>query len=165
MVEIAKLLKDCGISYTEDQLKILSSKLQEQNTPDLQKRKPTNLECNFCDYKTAGLAVLEWHIIQVHGGKRSTTNHPKKITNLKSGIYKKKPCKCHLCGNNFSSKFCLKQHMENIHEKKKFSCDICNSIFCQKGTLSRHIAKVHEGKKFKLRICQICGYSHEHTVW
>ena len=163
MVEIAKLLKDCGISYTDDQLKILSSKLQEQNTSDLQKKKPF-LECNFCDYKTAGLAVLEWHIVQVHEGKRSPTNHRKQRSNLQqtSVHEKKKPYKCHLCGNSF---LFLKQHMQNFHENKKFACIICSAVFRQKGNLSQHIAKVHQGKKYRLRICQICGYSHDHKVW
>ncbi|XP_033838671.1 zinc finger protein 429-like isoform X2 [Periophthalmus magnuspinnatus] len=59
---------------------------------------------------------------------------------------------CTYCGKKFSSKFCLRVHM-NRHTGG-FPCPICPKVFYQKTCLKRHVNK-HNG--LEPYLCDVCG--------
>jgi uncharacterized Zn-finger protein len=54
------------------------------------------------------------------------------------------PAKCQICNKILSSRYHLKEHIENVHEKiKNFSCTQCPKTFYRKYHLASHIAYRH----------------------
>jgi len=46
---------------------------------------------------------------------------------------------CQVCGTNFSRKYNLLRHTQDVHEKqKKFECEVCERGFTRRGNLIEH---------------------------
>nr|CAI5842698.1 unnamed protein product [Callosobruchus analis] len=61
---------------------------------------------------------------------------------------------CELCGNKYSSKKNLVDHMDTHEEEAKYVCPYCNKGFKQRTTFHKH-KKIHTHPKQK--VCEICG--------
>ena len=65
---------------------------------------------------------------------------------------------CPICEKKVVSH--LRRHIQLVHEEKKpFKCHICQNTFTSSQSLKGHISSIHEGikRKTKLYPCTICG--------
>ena len=85
--------------------------------------------CNAIVFKDR----LHVHMQEVHGEKKDT---------------------CEKCGNSFTTKRQLNQHMAKVHEEK-FKCGICGLCCPKSSNLKEHISRVHA--KIKHFVCHTCG--------
>ena len=71
----------------------------------------------------------------------------------------KRPFKCNLCDQAFTTKPSRKVHVQVVHEKDlPFACDECDKRFGRADRLKRHFTEVHEGLR-KTFMCNLCGKS------
>lgn len=89
--------------------------------------------CEICGKSCISASVLKCHKYVHERPKESTV--------------------CSYCGKKFSSKHCLRTHM-NRHTGG-FSCSICSKVFFQKTYLKRHM-NIHSGVLHPY-LCEICG--------
>ena len=153
-------------------------------------------QCTKCDLKFGLKWSLNRHIKEVHqnikrpvheGMKPNQCTKPTKEKEIEDGCeivfldIKGQPAKesnlhnlldsdhsCSKCGNSFTNREELKQHMETVHDRKKlsngetktkasdkipiseeekFECSFCKTLFATKQTLKRHVLSAHEGVK------------------
>ncbi|XP_029721384.2 GDNF-inducible zinc finger protein 1 [Aedes albopictus] len=82
-----------------------------------------DFECPHCGQKKASRYEVNQHIKNVHEKQN-----------------KSEPIPCTVCQMVFSSKTCLKRHIDVVHMKiKRFTCPICGFLFSQKDHLNRHL--------------------------
>ena len=58
---------------------------------------------------------------------------------------------CQDCGKQFSRKFTLPAHTNNIHQGVKFKCDQCDKEFKSAGSKYTHVKSIHEQKNSPAR--------------
>ena len=94
--------------------------------------------CELCDYSTAWMTTLEWHVKYSHPAKKKETK-----------------LKCGACKFTSATEDSLKSHVECVHEKiKRFKCQMCGYATYRKANLISHIREVHEKiKGFKCVMC------------
>ena len=96
-----------------------------------------NLNCQFCDFKSASKYALKAHVKIKHMSK------------TESKLYQ-----CPECPKVFKSASTLNRHFKPKHEGFKYDCKICDYNASQKIDLQRH----EERKHFpKLESCSICS--------
>lgn len=82
-----------------------------------------DFECQHCGLKKASKYEVNQHIKNVHEKHTRT-----------------EPIPCTICQMVFSSKTCLKRHVDVVHRKiKRFNCSVCGFLFSQKDHLNRHL--------------------------
>ena len=110
--------------------------------------KEKSFECGYCKTFYKNVENLEDHQEKMHKG------HEAKFIAHEG---EKRKFSCELCGNLFTAKQSLKQHINNIHEKRRdHVCPHCNKGIASKKSLRDHIAAVHEGQKN--HICDHCKF-------
>lgn len=80
--------------------------------------------CQSCKFRTCFIDNLNQHRARVH----------KEIKFI-----------CHICSNQFSSKYYMEEHVRTIHGNQKVMCEICLEVFTCIQSLNRHKRVTHEG--------------------
>ena len=76
--------------------------------------------------------------------------------NLRKTDSGEKPNKCNQCGNEFSSSFSLRRHLETHSGEKTNNCNQSGFTTIQEGNLRRHMETHSGGKTNK---CNQCDYA------
>ena len=100
----------------------------------LKSAKPTNFQCNHCDYKTTAKDYLRKHTNAIHEG----VTYP-----------------CDKCDYRATQTGSLMQHKQSVHEKIRYACDSCDYQAARQYRLQCHILEKHEGMKYS---CNQCDY-------
>ena len=105
--------------------------------------------CDSCDYIIYQAAILRRHKKAVHEGKRDHV--------------------CHMCGESFTKKFMLQDHLALKHGigEVRFKCEFCGKGFLTGARRQDHIDGVHlKNKQFKCDRCPHVCYTkkalHKH---
>ncbi len=77
-------------------------------------------------------------------------NEEKSVSDSNQTTDVKKPFSCSQCGNSFTRKTSLKDHMLIHTGEKPFSCSQCGKSFTLKGQLKRHLVSHTSKKAFQL---------------
>ena len=51
---------------------------------------------------------------------------------------------CKECGKQFSQRFNLTRHVNNVHRSIKYSCNLCDYKATRKFDLTKHVTNVHQ---------------------
>jgi uncharacterized Zn-finger protein len=84
----------------------------------------------------------------IEGNDHSMPNHMKIWHQGNSNKHK-----CEQCGNGFSTKTLLKQHIRLVHSSKFHDCKECDKKFKHIQDLTRHISSAHRGNQ---HLCNDC---------
>ena len=123
-------------------------------------------KCEYCSKIMSTKNNLNRHIKNVH----SSTNDQKYIEDvpeIKTELttnsialisldnrQKVQKYYCDLCMKNFTTKYNLKDHVDNVHKKQKnYTCLHCKKSFFQKGCFKKHSQRIHDKK------CASCDMS------
>ena len=73
--------------------------------------------------------------------------------------------RCELCNKDFTTKYCLKMHIQAIHEKlKPNKCNSCEKSFLTNSQRNRHVKEVHlKIKSYKCNSCEK-SFSQNHSL-
>ena len=92
------------------------------------------IACTDCDYSTDDKGKFKYHCVTYPGVKAHN---------------------CDTCGNSFTLKINLTQHIKSDHNKKsKWECEICEKVFNNRGSLLQHVKAVHD--QIKSFACTEC---------
>jgi len=153
-------------------------------------------DCTICDTKHASKHHLKIHIEVKHSGIKHSCSQCSFQTSLKYSLTthvlnvhasNKELFACNRCGNEYSSKNrvqqhiatkhdgirypceechftgsepkSLKQHVKTIHENIRISCDFCESTHATKNHLKLHVQSKHEGIRYPCSLCSFQGAS------
>ena len=121
--------KECDLAWTSH----LSLELHY-----IESHKKIMFCCNTCGYTTYQPAILQRHQRNTHEGKRDHV--------------------CHVCGQAFTKKFLLTDHLSVAHGigECRFKCDYCGKSFMNLAAKKIHVEGVHE--KNKIYHCDVCSY-------
>ncbi|CAH1996727.1 unnamed protein product [Acanthoscelides obtectus] len=97
--------------------------------------------------QTQGQKRLKWQCKDCNEVFTSEQEYKKHLRGHKNFI-------CELCGNKYSSKKNLMDHMDTHEDEAKYVCPYCNKGFKQRTTFHKH-KKIHTHPKQK--VCEICG--------
>ena len=91
----------------------------------------------------------------------STTNRPSVYTH-KMSIHLKIKHTCEECGQEFTSKHAMNNHVDRVHKGiiNHYSCEECEKVYREKSDLQRHVRIIHKGVRYS---CQICGIEYDHS--
>jgi len=102
-----------------------------------------HLQCGSCDYRITDNGQYQKHISEEHGGSVGT--------------------RCLECGDSFSNKFVLLEHMQREHDKfkrdnvlsreKHHICDVCGKELKSQFNLDHHMATLHGDKELTCPQC------------
>ncbi|XP_076380722.1 uncharacterized protein LOC117224805 isoform X1 [Megalopta genalis] len=140
-----------------------------------QAKKPTEEQCNLCDFKCAKKSTLYYHkrqhkaedlneIFSCNECNFKTTKKSSLYSHIKRKHRVTKPCTpdglpelfcCNQCDYKNKNKYELKIHVARKHtDDFKFSCETCGKKFKVKGDLTNHIRFSHKEQPV---ICDVCG--------
>ena len=128
------------LSYVHSQKRPISPNSSE-NVKKTKKFKRRNFICDFCQMRFGASNTLYKHVATVHERKKTLS------------LYEN----CQICGNGYTSKQALKEHVLKDHKKEipllhdTFKCKICGLKFSLEDDLNKHISKYHEDSH-----CKIC---------
>lgn len=135
-----KCLKCDSIFETRTRLNKHQHEVHNIELPPPQKAKPHLKETTLCPQcgKSLKVSSLAIHIQLVH-------------EKFISGFFI-----CDLCGNNYSTKISLTNHIKYAHTKRNpISCRYCPELFPNVGARRYHEVKVHT-QDYK-HVCSVCG--------
>ena len=124
--------------------------------------------CNICGKEFSAKASLEKHGV-VHGEtyRYKCEQCQKGFSSIHSltvheNVHHKgiKPFLCTICGNGFTSKISLVEHMNMHNGIKPFSCKICDLSFARKSTLRLHNISEHNENTMNVK-CKICHKTYK----
>ena len=108
----------------------------------MMKHGTVKLQCDQCSHKAVLLSDLIAHKKAVHEGKRDHV--------------------CHMCGESFTKKFMLQDHLALKHGigEVRFKCDFCGKGFLTGARRQDHIDGTHlKNKQFKCDRCPHVCYT------
>jgi Zinc finger, C2H2 type len=62
---------------------------------------------------------------------------------------------CTVCGQMFSQKPNMQEHVKSFHNKEKHQCAICKKDLSSRSNLSAHMKKTHSAKDKRCEVCKI----------
>lgn len=137
--------------------------------------------CDLCGASFCGKPTLKKHIAKCDG-----ENQNSKLAKDQQNAKEKYKCVADGCDRQFSSRKCLKVHLEKIHDKQfehfettcleclavfdnvgdysihvkthscNYVCDLCKLRFRTEEKLQAHINKVHKKGEKRPYVCKIC---------
>ncbi|KAG5892486.1 hypothetical protein JTB14_015396 [Gonioctena quinquepunctata] len=122
-------------------------------------------QCQFCKRNFAHKLSLREHETSIHREAFPEAHMecdicckmlPSKRALTKHQTQHNKRYHCEICGNSYSKKSNLEDHINTHTDKKTFECTICNKKMSTKNALRQHLY-LHSKLEKKQYQCQVCG--------
>ncbi|XP_065900694.1 zinc finger protein 878-like isoform X2 [Dysidea avara] len=126
---------------------------RQSHTRDHARKKPHQLQCQYCSKSFRERSKLSCHLLIHTGEKPHQCHYCQKafpfIGSLKRHLRihtGEKPYICKLCSKSFTTSSGLKRHVRTHSGEKPHQCQYCQKAFTDKETLKKHLRK-HTGEK------------------